>query len=529
MRNLKKLTKIFFFLLLISCSESEITKKNFIIILADDLGYSDLGSFGSEINTPNIDMLAQEGVIMSNFHTSPLCAPSRAMLLSGNDNHIAGIGIQAFSSENFGYEGKLSERVKIIPEVLQKSGYKSFISGKWHIGGDPYERGFHNSFSLLPGAFTHYDNNKPIEAYPDSSFSQNGKRVLWPEGEYSTDFYTEKMIDFIKSNDDKPFFAYLSYTAPHWPLQVDKEFSDNYVGYYDSGYHKVLEKRLINNIEKGIIPVSNNLPDASYLSENWKKLSVNEKKLESKKMEVYAGMVENMDLNIGKLIEYLKSENLYDNTIIFFLSDNGAAAEDFYHNKTYGKYIRDKFSYDINEIGSAKSFASLGRNWAETISYPFRLYKGYTTSGGIRSPLIIKGIESKSKISNEFMTLLDIAPTIYDISNSEYIYNKNYPLKGSSILPFFEEFSENIHSKDYVFSFEHSGNSILRKGNWKIINKTNPFDKENFELFHVDDFTEQNNLKNDYPNIFDSLYVEWNDFVVRNKVLLPTPYIDDLN
>ena len=290
MRNLKKLTKIFFFLLLISCSESEIAKKNFIIILADDLGYSDLGSFGSEINTPNIDMLAQEGVIMSNFHTSPLCAPSRAMLLSGNDNHIAGIGIQAFSSENFGYEGKLSERVKIIPEVLQKSGYKSFISGKWHIGGDPYERGFNNSYSLLPGAFTHYDNNKPIEAYPDSSFSQNGKRILWPEGEYSTNFYTQKMIDFIKSNHDKPFFAYLSYTAPHWPLQVDKEFSDNYVGYYDSGYHKVLEKRLINNIEKGIIPVSNNLPDASYLSENWKKLSVNEKKLESKKMEVYASL-----------------------------------------------------------------------------------------------------------------------------------------------------------------------------------------------------------------------------------------------
>ena len=150
-------------------------------------------------------MLAQEGVIMSNFHTSPLCAPSKAMLLSGNDNHIAGIGIQAFSSENFGYEGKLSERVKIIPEVLQKSGYKSFISGKWHIGGDPYERGFNNSYSLLPGAFTHYDNNKPIEAYPDSSFSQNGKRVLWPEGEYSTDFYTQKMIDFIKSNHDKPF------------------------------------------------------------------------------------------------------------------------------------------------------------------------------------------------------------------------------------------------------------------------------------------------------------------------------------
>ena len=160
MLSLRRLIKIFFFLFFVSCKEDEQNTKNFIIILADDWGYSDLSSFGSEINTPNIDLLAKDGIIMTNFHTSPSCAPSRAMLLSGNDNHIAGIGIQAYNSDNFGYEGKISDRVNIIPEILGRNGYNSFISGKWHIGGDPIDRGFDNSFSLLPGAFTHYDNNK---------------------------------------------------------------------------------------------------------------------------------------------------------------------------------------------------------------------------------------------------------------------------------------------------------------------------------------------------------------------------------
>ncbi|MAR65340.1 MAG: sulfatase [Flammeovirgaceae bacterium] len=529
MLSLRRLIKIFFFFFFVSCKEDEQNKKNFIIILADDLGYSDLSSFGSEINTPNIDLLAKDGIIMTNFHTSPSCAPSRAMLLSGNDNHIAGIGIQAYNSDNFGYEGKISDRVNIIPEILGRNGYNSFISGKWHIGGDPIDRGFDNSFSLLPGAFTHYDNNKPIKAYPDSSFSDNGKKVLWPDGKYSSDFYTDKMIDFIQSNSKKPFFAYLSYTAPHWPLQVDDFFSDKYKGYYDKGYYDILEKRLLNNIESGIIKNTNQFPDMEYLISDWRKLDSNEKKIESRKMEVYAGMIENLDYNIGRLVKYLKSENLYDNTIIFFMSDNGAAAEDFYYNQTYGGYIREKFSYELDEIGSPNSFVSLGKNWAKTITYPFRLYKGFTTSGGLRSPLIIKGLKNDVKISDEFITILDIAPTIYDMTGSEYIKIKNYDLKGSSILPYVKGFSVKIHSDDYVFSFEHSGNSVLRKGSWKIINKINPFDKKNLELFHVDDFMEQNNVRENNIEIFDSLYMDWDNYVKATKIILPTPYIDDLN
>ena len=255
---IKSVTNFLVVLLFISCAPQKTDKKNIIIILADDLGYSDLGYFGSEISTPNIDGLAEKGVVFTNFYSAPSCAPSRAMLLSGNDNHMAGIGIQAFRSDNYGYEGSLSERVKIIPEVLKENGYNTFMSGKWHIGGDPFERGFDKTFSLLPGAFTHYDNNKPIRGYPDTAFSQNGKKVLWEEGKYSTDVYTDKLIEFIDSSDDKPFFGYLSYTAPHWPLQVDKIYSDKYVGVYDGGYEIIKERRLNGMIKKGVLQEDSN-------------------------------------------------------------------------------------------------------------------------------------------------------------------------------------------------------------------------------------------------------------------------------
>ena len=529
MLNLRKFINLFFFLIIVACSDSEKKKKNFIIILADDLGYSDIGSFGSEINTPNIDLLAEDGIIMTNFHTSPICAPSRAMLLSGNDNHVAGIGIQAYQSKKFGYEGRLSERVDIIPEVLKENGYNTYISGKWHIGGDPFERGFDVSFSLLPGAFTHYDNNKPIEAYPDSSFSENGKRTLWPNGKFSSDHYTDKMIEFIDSNTNKPFFGYLSYTAPHWPLQVDKIFSEKYRGVYDKGYLDILTKRLDNNIKSEIFSRSNKFPDTSYFYLEWEKLTDFERRIESKKMEVYAGMIENLDHNIGKLIEFLKSKKIYDNTIIFFLSDNGAAAEDFYYNKTYGKYISDKFSYDLDKIGSPTSFASIGELWAKTITYPFKLHKGFTTSGGLRSPLIIKGLDNKKKISNKFLTILDIAPTIYEVINAEYLKNNTYPLKGSSMLSHVKGDSHEIHSDNYIFSFEHSENSILRKGNWKMINTKHPFNKKNLELYHIDDITETNNLRDKNIDVFNALYKDWIEFTKENKIILPTPFIDDLN
>ena len=514
-----------------SCENTE--KKNVIIILADDLGYTDLSCFGSEISTPNIDNLASDGVIFTNYYSSPLCAPSRAMLLSGNDNHVAGIGIQAFRSKDYGYEGILSERVAIIPEILKSNGYRTFMSGKWHIGGDPISRGFDDTFVLLPGAFTHYDNNKPIKGYPDSAFSLNGKRILWDEGKYSTDEYTDRFINYIDKSDDSPFFGYLSLTAPHWPLQVDKKFSDKYRGLYDSGYEDIKISRLNKIKNKQLIDIKEEHFKVKEFRSEWENLSDEGRKIESRKMEIYAGMIDNLDHNVGRIITHLKNKNKLENTIIIFMSDNGAAAEDFYYNQTYGPYIQDKFSYEYDDMGKPESFISLGKNWADMITNPFNLYKGYTSSGGMRSPLIISGISTEKKVSKEFITLLDIAPTIYSITNSLYpkIFHEKTIQKpiGASIIPYLNGEDIEIHDKDYVFSFEHSGNAVLIKNKWKIVNKTSPFNNNNFDLYHLDDISESNNLKEKEEIIYNDLLKEWKKYSLSKKIIFPIPYKDDLN
>ena len=535
---LKRLISLNLLLLLASCNQININnnlKKNVLIILADDLGYTDLGCYGSEIETPNIDKLALKGTIFSNFYTSPLCAPSRAMLLTGNDNHTAGIGIQSFSSNYYGYEGILSKRVAIIPEVLKTNGYRTYMAGKWHLGGDPIERGFDKTYALLPGAFTHYDNNKPIREYPDSAFSENGIRKLWKTGNYSSDFYTDKIIEFIKSNSGKPFFAYASYTAPHWPLQVDKKYSDKYKGKYDEGYEALKIKRFENLKANNFISKNTKYPSFNTAYPKWETLSNKEKAIESKKMEIYAGMIDNLDYNIGRIINFLKDIGEYDNTIIVFMSDNGAAGEDFYYNNTYGNYIQKHFTYAYEEMGKPNSFVSLGVAWAESITAPFKLYKGYATSGGMRSPLIIKGLENnKLSVTDKFLSILDIAPSLYDYLEIDYpkIFNssKIEPLDGISILPYIDGYKEEIHSKNDVFAFEHSGNSMLKKGNWKIINLNQPFKIDNFNLYSTkDDISELYDKKTDSINVYNGLIMEWEKFSKSKKLIFPTPYIDNLN
>ncbi len=520
-----KKNNFIFLIFLISCSDfKRVYTKNVLIILADDLGYSDISFFGSEINTPNIDYIAENGNVFTNYYSSPLCAPSRAMLLSGNDNHIAGIGIQAYNSDFFGYEGVLSSRVKIIPEVLKDKGYKTFMSGKWHLGSDPYFRGFDNTFTLLPGAFTHYDNNKPILGYPDSAFSVNGNKILWEEGKYSSDVYTDRIIDFMSSSDDTPFFGYLSFTAPHWPLQVDTNFSNLYKGVYDKGYEHIKNLRIQNLINKNIIENDSDYINKNFLSK-WESLSDFEKKVESKKMEIYAGMIANLDFNIGRIISYLRETNKLENTVIVFMSDNGAAGEDFYFNSTYGDYIKDKFSYDYEIMGLPESFISLGKNWADVITNPFKNYKGFTNSGGMRSPFLIYGLENKSiTISDEFITVLDVAPTIYDIVDIDNSFSI-----GESFIPYLRQEKDFVHDDDYVFSFEHSGNSVLVKGEWKLVNNSVPFDKNKFQLYSLSDISERKNLSEENNDVYRLMLDEWDKFYRSKKIILPTPYKDNLN
>ena len=504
-------------------STIEDSRPNIMLILADDLGYGDIGCYGGDISTPNIDQLAAGGVRFSSFHTAPMCAPTRAMLLSGNDNHIAGMGRQARVSGEFGYEGMLTKRIVPVPALLRDAGYHTYMAGKWHLGNspqaNPHQKGFESSYALLPGAGNHYNNHSALSG-GFSKYTEDGDSVRWDDGRYSTDFYTDKLIEYIDQNkgDGKPFFAYAAYTSPHWPLQVDREYSDKYMGRYDEGYEKLRERRLNSLKKAGIIPGKATLPRLHESVTPWDSLSDDDKRKESRKMEIYAGMVDNLDYNIGRLFGYLKDNDLYDNTFIVFMSDNGAAYRDFINADNY-KVLREYYNDDYENMGNENSYISYGPQWAEAGSAPFRYFKDYATEGGINTTLIISGprVERINEIHHGFATLVDLAPTFYSLAGIDYpeIYDEVevYPLKGISLVPFLTKQTNEIHNQDYVFAIEHGGNASLRKGDWKITNYIKPFDRDNFALYYLpDDLGEQNDLRYDHPEKYAELLAEWDKF-----------------
>ncbi len=516
--------------------EAKPKRPNILLIVADDLGYADLGSYGGDIDTPNLDQLAAEGIRFSRFHASPLCAVSRSMFLTGNDNHIAGMGIQGRIEGLVGYEGNLTNRIVTVPELLQSAGYHTYMAGKWHLGPEPEyhpgEKGFENYFITPNGAVSHYNNFGVLPQSPVSEYFENGQQVEWPEGAYSTDFYTDKLIEYIDSNleDGKPFFTFAAYTSPHWPLQVDEEYWRKYEGRYDEGYEGLREKRLASLKKAGMIPEEAELPELNPRVIPWNKLSPVEQKKEARKMELYSGMVDNLDFNVGRLLDYLKAKGEYENTLIVFMADNGAAAEDFYYRKGFMELIRQNFTDEYEEMGKANSFISYGPQWAEAGSSPFRYFKGYATEGGMNVPMIITGpgVKEAGTINDTFFSLLDLAPTFYELAKVDYPDswkgNQPRPLLGNSLVPMLSGSTKHVHDEDYVFGMETFGNAMIRKGNWKILNHTQPFDIADFELYDLSkDLAEQNDLREEFPEKYEEMIQEWKSWSQQVGVVLPLP------
>lgn len=529
--------------IVLSCTEQkskkEISKKpNIVLIVADDLGFGDIGCYGGDIQTPNIDELSRRGIKFSSFHTAPMCAPTRAMLLSGNDNHIAGMGGQDNVTETFGYEGRLTDRIVTIPALLRDSGYHTYMAGKWHLGktpeSNPHQKGFEHSFVLLEGAGNHYNNRSALFSEL-SSYTEDGDSISWIEGNYSTDFYTDKLIEYIDSDkgDNKPFFAFAAYTSPHWPLQVDKEYWEKYKGQYDDGYEKLRERRLASLKKARIIPNDAIAPPCHERVLPWDSLSNQEQMEEARKMELYAGMVDNLDHNIGRLVKHLKDIGEYENTLFVFMSDNGAANRDFINDDRFTS-LKEYYNDDFDNMGNANSYISYGPQWAEAGSSPFRYYKDFATEGGTNTTMIICGpnVNRENEIHHGFTSLLDLAPTFYEVANVTYpaVYNGNevYPLKGNSLIPFVSGKSNEIHDSTYVFALEHYGNAMLRKGNWKITNFTKPFEIENFALYDLsNDIGEQIDLKESEKEKYAELIDEWIRFSNEIKIQTPTPRSSD--
>lgn len=508
-------------------------RPNILLIVADDLGYTDLGVYGGDIDTPNIDALAREGVLFSQFHTSPMCAPTRAMLLSGNNNHVAGVanqqrnGIRGHAYP--GYEAGLSDRVAPLPRLLRDAGYQTYAVGKWHLGRSPAQSpraaGFSRSWMLLSGAGTYFDATG-FENAP-STFGADDTYVEYPTGAYATEWYTDRLIEFIDGGLDagKPFFAYAAFTAPHWPLQVPEGYRDLYAGVYDAGYDVLRKKRFASAKAAGVLDPNHVLPPRNTAIPPWETLSSDEQRVEARKMELYAALVHNFDEHVGRLLDHLRDAGLYDNTLIVFMSDNGAAAEDFYNRGPFVEYLHTHFDNAYETMGTSRSFVSYGPQWAEASSAPFSRYKALARQGGVVAPMIIAGpsVDLAHTITSTYVTVMDLAPTILDAAGVAYPTDGSVRLpEGESIAPFLARKKAQVHAQDYVTTVYHRGVALMRQGPYKLVNLAAPFDESKFELFNVvADPGETTDLATLEPDKYLELLTLWRGERKRLGIVLP--------
>lgn len=525
-------------------------KPNVLLIVADDLGYTDLGVFGSEIPTPNIDSLAENGVLFSNLYAAPNCSPTRAMILSGTDNHVAGLGTMGeHIAENHqgvpGYEGYLHPRVATLAEVLKADGYNTYMTGKWHLGLDeetsPAARGFDKSFALLQGGAGHFDNMLAMLVPPKARYSKNGQALhTLPKNFYSSRFYANQLVQYIESDrsTDKPFFAYLAYTAPHWPLQAPKESIARHRGKYDAGYDKLFKQRITGLKSTNLFPKNVEPAREPLGTSKWQDLDTNEQKRQSRVMEVYAAMVEDMDIYTGQVINYLKSIGEYDNTIIVFLSDNGAEGHNVGIDGKLPPFILEHLAEccdnSLDNIGAANSYVWTGPGWTRASVGPWKLFKGFPSEGGIRVPGIFHFPKKfNPRVANEFVTVKDIMPTILELTGIEHpapIFQdrKVVSMQGESIAKLLAG-KQTLDNRQ--MGWELFGKMAVRKGDWKLVkHPTQDFFKPQkitpdtfaWQLYNLaNDPTESNNLAASKPKVLKAMIKQWEIYAQENNIIPP--------
>jgi arylsulfatase len=527
-------------------------RPNIVIILGDDLGYSDLGAFGSEIKTPNFDALAKEGMRFNQFYTSASSSPTRSMLLSGVDTHRNGLGaMDEWAAPNQwgvpGYEGDLNKRVTTLPQVLKDAGYHTYMVGKWHLGKDPDHipaaRGFERDFALLDGAGSYWDMWSFTAANPKSTFTEDGRYLKkLPKDYYATKTYTDKMISFIEEGrkDGKPFFAYVSHQAPHDPFHLPRDWRNRHVGEYDKGWDAVRKERLQRQIEMGLAPKDTQLAERMWFVPDATLLAPATQAILGKKMELYAGMVENMDHHVGRLIDYLKKIGEYDNTIFIVFGDNGAEGADLFKMIAGTPGTRNFLFASMqwsqthpNAWGDPHTYVGYGPMWAQVSMTPFSHYKGLMGEGGIRNCLIVKGPIVKrpaGSINSGLMHVADIMPTLLEVAGASYPKKVNGqelpPLIGKSWVKMLAGEEESPRSGQDYLAWEIFGNRAVRQGDWKLRWQYKPYGTEEWELFNLaTDSGERHNLAAEQPEKVKTLLALWDDYARANNVVLPSRVI----
>jgi arylsulfatase len=571
------------------------SKPNILYIVADDLGYSDISAFGGEIRTPHLDALVKSGRILTNYHTSTVCAVTRAMLYSGTDHHLVGEGTMGPPTDERkglpGYEGYLNNHALSIAELLKDGGYHTYIAGKWHLGSNinatenktPDQWGFERSFTPLGGATKNHFGHDQAST---KTYTENGEYLTLSDADnsgqpwYDTNVYTQKLIKDIDENiaDGKPFAAFATFTSPHWPLQVPEPWLSQYKGVYDAGYEVIRQQRLKRQKALGLVPKdyaipSPRLPDtlkgvsatanndkatAKYINadsvmqgrlndmdygpgrENpdWNSLSPSQKRTQARYMEIYAGMVSNLDYNIGLLIQHLKDIGQYDNTFIVFHSDNGpdgssvSASQDKINASNFAELGKDQA---LKSVASDATDVHYGQRWAEVSATPFKLFKSYTSEGGTSVPTIVHlpGQTESAPALRDFAHVRDIAPTLLELASIEspnsrssvsgvnglplvaYKNRNVYPMTGHSLLAELKGIDKGpLHTEPV--GEEQYGRAYLRSGPWKLLwtePPVGPIDGH-WQLFNIEqDRGETNDLSTQHPEVVKDLYKKWQSYL----------------
>lgn len=522
MRNI--LSSVFVLLVFLGAtgSKAQAQKKqpNIIIILADDMGYSDIGSFGSDVQTPNLDEMAKDGLKMTNFYNASRCCPSRSSILTGLYPHQTGVGDMMNTRPQPAYQGYLNKNCVTIAEALKQNGYQTFMGGKWHVGQAkenwPLQRGFDKYFGLIDGANSYFE-NRPYRPNQKLTIALGNEPYTLSKGYYSTNAYTDFAIDFITHKQkDKPFFLYLAYQAPHWPLHALPKDIAKYKGKFMKGWDAMREERYKKQLALGVIDESTKLSPLDSACRKWESLTQEEKVIWDEKMAVYYAMIDRMDQNIGKLRSKLKEIGEDKNTVIMFLSDNGGSNETI----TNAGFTPEILKANFLPASNPNSFTSIGVEGANVSNTPFRLFKHWEYEGGTATPFIAygPGIVKAGQQATQPAHIIDLMQTCLDLAGATYptSYNGNKitPTEGTSLLPLLKGGKWIGHD---VLCFEHEGNRAVRQGDWKLVSE---YPQNKWQLYNLkSDRSELKDLVTENPEKVEELIAAYNNWASRVGVI----------
>lgn len=500
---------------------------NILFIVADDLGYSDLGCYGGDIETPHLDSLAENGLRLTRFYNMARCCPSRTSILTGHYPHRVGVGHKVADLGMPGYRGRVSPDAPTIAESLKPAGYRSFISGKWHLGTpDPTKHGFEEFYGTLVSAQTFWDPDHYMRL-PEGRRQRRYEKSEF----YGTDAVTDHALDFLntaRSTPEKPWFVYLAYHAPHFPLHAPQEDIEKYADKYHAGWDRMREDRLARMKKLGIVPSHTKLTPRSrywdYGEKNtgvnppWDSLPEDRRADLARRMAIYAAMIDSIDQNVGRVLADLRANDELNNAVIVFLSDNGACAEWDPHGFDISSSPQNILhrGKELDRMGGPGTYSSVGSGWANASNTPWRLYKHYTHEGGIASPCIIhwpSSMKRHGEIDHRPTHIIDLMPTVNQIASVKYPGSIDLP--GQSLVPMLNGES----SSPRTLYFEHESNRAILEGQWKLV----ALKQQPWELYNIDeDRTELNDLAAEHPQLVNRLSAKW-DVWAKDNFVTPLP------